>query len=170
MIIWLIGMSGAGKTTVGVELYQLIKKKHSNTLFLDGDEFRKIMGNDLGHSMEDRKKNADRFCRFCQYLDSHGINVVCAFLSLFPDSREWNRQNLKNYFEVFLDVPFDTLVKRDAKGIYAKALRGEIKDVVGVDIEYPRPKNSNLIMANDGSRKAIDVAQEIYSAVQPGLQ
>ena len=83
MVIWLIGLSGAGKTTIGELLYLKMKAIRPNTVFIDGDKIREVMGGELGHSLEDRKKNADRICRFCHFLEEQNIDVVCSILSLF---------------------------------------------------------------------------------------
>mgnify|MGYP002725858318 CR=1 FL=1 len=166
MIIWLIGMSAAGKTAVGKELHSLMKGSYNNAVFMDGDHFRTIMGNDLGHSIEDRRRNADRFCRMSQYLEEQGVHAVCSILSIFQESREWNRNNLKKYFEVFIDVPFEVLVQRDPKKIYERALKGEIKDVVGVDMDFPRPTNPDLVIDNKGDRSPREVAEEIYNTIK----
>ncbi len=149
MVVWLIGMSGVGKTAIGREVHRLLKGKRPNVLFLDGDVVREIMGNDLGHSIEDRRTNAGRICRLCRYLDSQGIDVVCAILSIFPESRQWNREHIPEYFEVYLRARFETLVQRDKKGLYRRAMVGEIRDVVGVDIEFPPVANADLIIDND---------------------
>lgn len=149
MVIWLIGLAGAGKTVIGKELYKKLGEKYDNIVFLDGDAIRNIMGNDLGHTLNDRKKNADRICQLCKFLDTQNIHVICSILSIFHESQEWNRNNYKQYFEVFIDVSRDTLIKRDQKGLYSKALRGEIENVVGVDIPFPSPINPDLIIHND---------------------
>jgi len=149
MVIWLIGMSGAGKTAIGKELYKLIKSKKNNVVFIDGDIIREILGNDVGHTIEDRKINAGRVCRICKYLDSQGIDVVCGILSIFPESQDWNRKNIENYFEVYVKVPFEELVRRDSKDLYKNALNGKIKDVVGVDIDFPEPLSPNLVIENN---------------------
>lgn len=165
MIIWLIGMSGSGKTVIGRKVYEELKKEYRNTIFLDGDMLREIMGNDLGHSLEDRKKNADRFCRMCKYFDDHDINAVCGILSLFHESQEWNRNNLKSYFEIYLDVSLKELMRRDSKGLYKKALNGEITNVVGVDIEFKMPVNPDLIIKNEGDLSIQNAARTILEKI-----
>ena len=149
MVIWVIGLAGAGKTTLGREMYRILKPEHKNLVLLDGDMIREVMGEDLGHSIQDRRRNADRICRLCRLLDDQNINVICCILSLFHESQAWNRANLKQYFEVYLDVSLDVLKQRDQKNLYSRALRGEVTDVVGVDIPFSPPKAPDYILKND---------------------
>jgi adenylylsulfate kinase len=168
MVIWLIGLSGAGKTVIGKELFTAIKKEQSNTVFLDGDLIREVMGEDLGHTIEDRRKNADRICRLCRMLDRQNINVVCAILSLFHESHEWNRRKYSSYFEIFIKVSQDILIKRNQKGLYEGALAGTIKNVVGVDIPFEPPRNPDLIIENDLDREDFKgVINEIMLSISP---
>ena len=97
MVLWIIGMSGSGKTTLGKYIYNKLKPECKNLLFMDGDILREIMCNDLGHTLEDRKKNADRINRLCKYLDSNGINVIFALLSLFHENQKLMRKNIDNF-------------------------------------------------------------------------
>jgi cytidine diphosphoramidate kinase len=155
MVIWLIGLSGSGKTTLASEIVKYEKNIHKQkqTILIDGDIVRDIFGNDLGYSLEDRLVNAKRICGLVKFLDDQGLNVVCAILSIFPEISKWNRQNFTNYYEVFIDAPIDVITKRDSKGIYGKYKRGELKDVVGMDIKFPIPRSPDLVIQNNKSKE-----------------
>jgi adenylylsulfate kinase-like enzyme len=171
MVVWIIGLSGAGKTTLANEVVSHVRRVQQNVILIDGDMVREVFGNDLGHTMEDRLTNAKRICQLGKLLDDQGIHVVCAILSLFPETREWNREHLKNYYEVFIDTPVQELVKRDSKGIYGRFSSGEISDVAGMDIEFPRPDNADLIISNNNSRNALlGYAKAIAEKITGGNQ
>jgi adenylylsulfate kinase len=155
MVVWIIGLSGAGKTTLANEVVAQVRRVQRNIILIDGDMVREVFGNDLGHTMEDRRTNARRICQLGKLLDDQGINAVCAILSLFTESRSWNREHLKNYYEVFIDTPIQYLVQRDSKGIYRRFNSGEIRDVAGMDIEFPRPDSADLIINNIDSKEAL---------------
>ena len=167
MVIWLIGLAGAGKTTIGREVFALLKERKANVVFIDGDDFRAIMGDDLGHTIAAREINAGRISRLCKHLDSQGIDVVCSVLSIFHQWQRWNRKNFSRYFEVYIRVPFETVVARDPKGLYRRALAGEMKNVVGVDIEFPPPEFPDLIIDNDGRVESLtEIAGSIVDKIQ----
>jgi len=148
MLVWITGLAGSGKTTIGKEVYKKLKEKYKNTVFLDGDNFREVLGNDLGHNLKDRFENAMRIHRMCKFLVNQDINVVCATMSLYKDIHNLNRKDIKNYFEVFLECSMDELIRRDQKGLYSKALRGEAENVVGVDLPYDKPNDADLVIDN----------------------
>jgi len=164
MIIWLIGMAGSGKTSIGRSLYSELNKTNEATVFLDGDHFRTIMKDDLGHSLNDRRLNGERMLRMCSYLDSQGIDVVCCILSIFPEHQQECRRIFSRYIEVYIDVSMDELIRRDQKGLYTGALSGDIKDVVGIDIPFPRPANPDLVINNDVQRS--DFLPFVHSILQ----
>jgi len=171
MVLWIIGMSGSGKTTLGKYIYNKLKPECNNLLFMDGDILRKIMCNDLGHTLEDRKKNADRINRLCKYLDSNGINVIFALLSLFHENQKLMRKNIDNYYEVYIDANFNSLIERDIKGIYKKTVNGEINNVVGVDIPFTPPPNPDITIKNNGSLNDLySEGDKIIKSIRPFLE
>jgi len=158
MVIWLIGLSGSGKTTLGREIAQQWRKKSTNVVFLDGDELREIFRSDHGaaaYSVEGRRENAERAVRLCQLLDRQGVNVVCCILSIFGDMRVKNRSRFTKYFEIFMDAPMDVLRRRDVKGLYAAHKRGEVSNVVGIDIPFDTPTTSDIVIDTSGSEPAL---------------
>lgn len=166
MIVWLIGLSGAGKTTVGTRLAARLRTKHSNLVYLDGDLLREVWGGALSHDVADRKVNAERMSKLCRMLDRQGIHVVAAVLSIFPQWQRWNREKLSDYFEVLLDVPMDVVIERDTKGLYRAALEGTTDNVVGVDIPFPRPADPDLVLDSSGRGGSPDeLAERILDAL-----
>lgn len=171
MVIWIMGLSASGKTTLAQYMYAVLKPGYKNLVLVDGDMLREINDNDLGHTIEDRRKNAHRLTRLCKQLDDQGINVICAVLSIFHESQEWNRAHIKKYFEVYIksDVK-DLIAKRDYKGIYKKAQQAQLKNVVGVDIPYPEPKSPDMVITNDaGIEDLYRTADTIIEKIKPML-
>ena len=103
--------------------------------------------------MQDRDKNALRLTSLVKYLSDQNINIVISANITSQKFRNWCRKNIKNYFEVFIDVPMQILIKRDYKKLYEKALKKKIKNVVGVDIPFVKPKKPDLIIKNIKTKK-----------------
>ena len=167
MVIWLIGLSGAGKTTIGSRLVERLRESHKNTVFIDGDMIREVWGDDLGHSADDRRKNSERISKLCRFLEEQGIIVVAAVLSIFPEWQDWNRKNFENYFQAFLEVKMDVLKKRDTKGLYSRVEDGELKNVVGVDIPFPTPVGSDITLDASGDDGTPEELTERILSVLP---
>ena len=163
MVIWVTGVSGSGKTTIANKVYKTIKIKNKNTVYLDGDEFRSIFNNDLGYELEDRDKNAIRMTRLCQFLSEQRINIVCGANLTSQYYRDWCRENIKNYFEVHIEVPLNVLIDRDIKNLYRKAIAGDISNVVGVDIPFKQPKNADMVI--DNTAKISDFSEIVDSII-----
>jgi adenylylsulfate kinase-like enzyme len=161
-VYWFTGLSGAGKTTIGRLFFGMLRARNAAAVLLDGDILREVFGNDLGHSREERLKSAMRNSRLCKMLSDQGIDVVCATISLFRECQEWNRAHMPGYHEIYLRVPMTVLLERDQKQLYSRALRGEVKDVMGIDVPMEEPSRPELIVENDGSEKPAALAQRIF--------
>jgi len=155
VVIWITGISGSGKSTFGKYFFKKFKKSKKNTIFFDGDEFRKIFLDDIKYTLKDRDKNASRLTSLVKYLSDQKINITISANITSQRFRNWCRKNIKNYFEVFIDVPMEILFKRDYKKLYKKALEKKIKNVVGVDIKFLKPTNPDFIIKNISSKKEL---------------
>jgi adenylylsulfate kinase len=166
MVTWIIGLSRAGKTTLSKLLYDKLKSQNSNLVLIDGDIIRNLFGNDVDHSIEGRRKNAERISYLSKFLSDQNIHVIAAVLSIFPEWQSWNRENIKNYQEVYLKASIDILERRDKNNLYSKAKKGEITNVVGIDIPFPEPKNPDLVIENNIEVDNFDVMLEKILSLQ----
>jgi adenylylsulfate kinase-like enzyme len=151
MVIWLIGISASGKTTLGREIVRLWRATAPNTVLVDGDDVRDLfrtIGAPVGHSLADRRRNSERIIALCDWLDRQGINVVCCILSLFHDMQRQNRGRFSQYLEVFVDTPLDVARSRDTKGVYTAAATGHRPNIVGIDIPFQPPPLADLRIDN----------------------
>ena len=170
MVIWLIGISGAGKTSIGTKLSEKLQKKRNDWVFLDGDNLREVWGGELGHSISDREINAKRISKLCHLLDKQKINVIASVLSIFPSWQDWNRENLSSYLEVYVKADMNTVLNRDTKGLYEKAIKGTLKNVVGVDIEFPEPVKADVVIDTSKSYETPEIStNKILSLIDKKL-
>ena len=149
-VYWITGLSGAGKTTIGKMFYHQLKQAYPNTVFLDGDIMREGIGGDLGYTESERRKCAMRYSRLCDMLQSQELNVVCCTISMFDEVRRWNREHIENYKEIYIKVSIETLQKRDQKGLYSGNTDEKEKNVMGLHIAFEEPKDSDLVIENNG--------------------
>ena len=169
MVVWLIGLSGAGKTTIGRHLYELWRSQAPNTVLVDGDEVRAIFGDDRNpadYTVEGRRRNNRRMAEICAWLDGQGINVICCTLSNFPERSIWNRETYSDYFEVYVTAPMEVLEARDTKGLYARARSGEMDSVVGVDIPFIPPERPDLTVDTSNGSDPLTIAAEILKRTE----
>lgn len=156
-LYWLTGLSGAGKTTIGNRLYYSMKTRKQNTIILDGDILKKIAGKDLGYGREERLERAYRYSALCKLLTDQGIHVIICTIAMFDEIRDWNRENIENYVEVFLDVSMDVLKRRNRKGLYSKGS----ENIAGLDIAIEYPKNPDIVIKNDGDQSLEESVKKI---------
>lgn len=160
-VYWITGLSGAGKTTLGMLLYKYLKEKKDNVVLLDGDILRSVYISGCGYSTEERKRGAYQDCRMCKMLSDQNIDVVYCGISMYEECRQWNRDNIENYKVIYLSVPMEVLIKRDKKHLYSKALAGEIREVVGVDLPWDEPQNPDVFIDNSGVRTPSETLEYI---------
>jgi adenylylsulfate kinase-like enzyme len=165
MVIWVAGLSGAGKSTVCGLLYDKLKPSMGELVLLDGDGVREAFGNDLGHAEADRVKQVSRVQRLARLLASQDLVVLVAVVYSHPDLLRWNRENIPDYFEVLIDASLDVVRSRDTKGLYARALRGECENLVGYDIPWHRPVAANLVLNPDDGSSPLDMASAIARSI-----
>jgi adenylylsulfate kinase-like enzyme len=160
-------MSGVGKTTIANELVEKISYESGlNIVPIDGDIVRLIDGNnveDSSYSIDSRYKNAKRIQKISLALDKSGENVICSILCIFPEILKENIKLFSSYYEVFLDASIEELKRRDTKGLYEMARRGKISNLVGYDIDFPIPENSNLTLRTDKDQTASELSNIIFN-------
>lgn len=160
-VFWVTGLSGAGKSTIGKAYAEKRRASGHPVIYLDGDVLREVFANDLGHSLAERLEVAMRNARLCRMLAEQGVDVVCATISMFHEVRDWNRNHIPLYREIYLRVPMEELIKRDPKKIYARALRGELDHVMGIDLPVDEPESPDLILVNDGTTPVMALVEQI---------
>ncbi len=146
MAIWFTGLSGAGKTTIAIALERELYKKGFLTQILDGDNIRSGINSNLGFSDADRIENIRRISEVTKLFVECGIITICCFVSPTEEIRTTAKNIIgKNDFvEVFVNTPLEICEKRDVKGLYAKARRGEVKDFTGIDAPFEKPENPTI--------------------------
>lgn len=143
-VLWFTGLSGAGKTTLAMELLPRLQARGIRIERLDGDVVRESLTKDLGFTKEDRDENIRRVTFVARLLSRNNVAVLASFISPFAQTREWVKGEVTNFIEVFVDAPLDVCEERDVKGLYAKAREGKIKHFTGIDSPYEPPQNPDI--------------------------
>ena len=142
--LWFTGLSGAGKTTVADILEKRMRDLGAKVEVLDGDVVRTNLSKGLGFSKEDRDTNIKRIGFVAELLSRNGVIAITAAISPYKEVRDYVRSQIDNFVEVYAHCPMETLIERDVKGLYKKALAGEIKNFTGVSDPYEAPVNAEV--------------------------
>lgn len=160
---WLTGLSGSGKTTVSYAVAQELKKINPDLKIeiLDGDEIRENLCKDLGFNKEDRLTNIQRIAFLAGKISKHGVLVLVPVIAPYQEARQKAKELSENFCEVFVKASINEVSKRDVKGLYKKALAGEIKNFTGISDVYEEPKNPDLVLDTENESLEESVAKLI---------
>jgi adenylyl-sulfate kinase len=145
-VLWFTGLSGSGKTTLARLIEGELKARGVRVERLDGDVVRQSLTADLGFSKEDRDKNIQRVTFVAKLLSRNDVGVLASFISPYRATRDWVRSEVTNFIEVFVDCSLEECINRDVKGLYVKALAGEIPEFTGISDPYEPPLNPQITL------------------------
>jgi len=164
---WFTGLPCSGKTTIADKVAVIMRDKGYRVERLDGDIVRKNLTSDLGFSKKDRDENIKRVTFVAKLLTRNGVAVLATFVSPYRERRKKTREEIGDFVEIYTRCPVEVCIQRDAKGMYKKALAGEIKDFTGVDDPYEEPEDPELILDTDKEsieesvRRVLDKLEEL---------
>jgi bifunctional enzyme CysN/CysC len=150
-VLWFTGLSGSGKSTVAKALERALYERRVHTMFLDGDALRHGLNGDLGFSPEDRAENIRRVSEVASLGSAHANVVLCSLISPYARDRDFGRSIVPDgrFFEIYVKCDIEVLKRRDPKGLYARALRGEIKNFTGISAPYEEPQRPDIVLETD---------------------
>lgn len=169
MVIWILGLSGAGKSTISNLLEEQLQRENIFSIQLDGDELRTGLNKNLGFSMEDRAENIRRAAETARIMAAKGIIVICSFITPLNAHRAIAREILgEMYFEVFIDCPLSVCQERDVKGLYKMAGNNTLKNFTGISSAFEKPENADLVLLTEDQTPQ-HCCDHLYAAVSPRL-
>ena len=169
LVIWLFGLSGAGKTTISSLLKEKLEGDGFFTVALDGDVLREGLNKDLSFSEQDRRENIRRAAEFAKVLVKNNIITICSFITPLQENRASAAGIIgENYFEVFIQCPLSECIKRDVKGLYKKAKANQITNFTGISANFETPEKTDLIISTL-HESAIESMLKIYDKILPQI-
>ena len=144
-VLWFTGLSGSGKSTIATRVHQELERRGVEVEYIDGDALREVFPA-TGFTREEREEHLRRTGYMASRLAAHGVTVVASFVSPYRASREFTRRLCPGFLEIFVATPLDECERRDVKGLYARARRGEIRNFTGIDDPYEPPEHPELTL------------------------
>lgn len=165
--IFIIGLSSAGKSTVATGLIEKLRANGYPSILLDGDHVRSVFASSLGYDPESRRKQTKRVLKLARLTSEQSIIPIAAIIHPFESDRRICRETLPRYFEVYLKCDLDTCRTRDTKNVYPST-QGAARNVVGLDIDYEEPGNSDLVL-DSAQMPPEELVETVFRAIQPIL-
>ncbi len=164
--IWFTGLSGSGKSTIAHILETELRNRGHKVEVLDGDTVRQHLSKGLGFSKEDRDTNIRRIGWVCEVLSRNDVVAIGSAISPYREIRDEIRANIGRFVEVYVEAPLDVLADRDVKGLYRKAMAGEIQNFTGVNDPYEAPQNPEVVCHTDGSETPEESAAKVMAKLE----
>ena len=164
--VWFTGLSGAGKSTLANLIENELRSRGLRVEVLDGDVIRTHLSKGLGFSKADRDTNIRRIGWVCEVLSRNGVAAIAAAISPYREIRDEVRGKVERFVEVYMECPVPVLAERDVKGLYKKALAGEIKNFTGVDDPYEPPLNPEVVCHTDGRETPAESAAKVLRKLE----
>jgi adenylyl-sulfate kinase len=168
LVVWCTGLSSSGKTTICTELHARLASRGFPVVLLDGDEIRKHISKDLGFGKADRDENIHRIGFLAQLLSRSGVIALVSAISPYRAVRNEVRDSVTGFVEVHVNAPLEVCEERDRKGIYARARRGELRGVTGIDDPYEPPEHPEVECRTDLETVGESIAK-VLAAIEPAL-
>ena len=163
--LWFTGLSGAGKSTISGIIEKRLREAGARVEVLDGDVVRENLSKGLGFSKEDRDENIRRIGFVCELLSRNGVIAMVAAISPYRAVREQIRRRIRNFVEVYVECPLEVVAGRDVKGLYKKAIAGEIPQFTGVSDPYEPPLNPEVVV-HSASQSPEESANRVWAKLE----
>ena len=144
-VLWFTGLSGSGKSTIAERVDQQLRQRGTDVEYIDGDALREVFPK-TGFTREEREEHLRRTGYMASRLAAHGVTVIASFVSPYRESREFIRRLCPGFVEIYVATPLDECERRDVKGLYARARRGDIRNFTGIDDPYEAPEHPELTL------------------------
>jgi adenylylsulfate kinase len=160
-VFWFTGLSGSGKSTIAVRVHEELLRRGADVEYIDGDALREVFPS-TGFTREEREEHLRRTGYMASRLAAHGVTVVASFVSPYRESREFIRKLCPGFVEIYVSTPLDECERRDVKGLYARARRGEIRNFTGIDDPYEAPEHPELTL----DTRSFSVEQSVATVLE----
>jgi adenylylsulfate kinase len=165
-VLWFTGLSGSGKSTIATRVHQELLRRGLDVEYIDGDALREVFPS-TGFTRGEREEHLRRAGYMASRLAAHGVTVVASFVSPYRESREFIRRLCPNFTEVYVATPLEECERRDVKGLYARARRGELKNFTGIDDPYEIPEHPELTLDTRNATVEECVARVLRRFAEP---